>query len=464
MRNSLTLIAFGFGNLAMLGWLAAAATPLLIHLWSRHRFRESPWAAMQFLLAAMRKNARRLHVQQWLLLTVRTLIILLVVLAVAEPYGERLLAGGSAVPMHKILVLDGSYSMAYRANSSTDFDKAKQLAASLVRQSQSTDVFTVILMSSAPKLIVGPGVIDHAEVALQIESLTQPQTVADLASTITRVQESIDEKGVRNLPDRNEVYFFTDVQRGTWGVLANNKRLTSSKRDSGTAAVLESIGQRASLIVIDVGQPNAGNLAITNLAPTDSVIARDRDTGFDATLHQFGQAPRTQCRVEFLVDDVPVGEETVDVAPASDRSIHFVHRFQSPGNHTVTVRASGDRLNVDNSRSLVVPVREEMRVLCVAGREGAAKYLADALNPNPAGDSPIRPVVVSEGDLAELALTDFDCVFLCNVAQLTASEAERLVRYAEAGGGVVIFLGDRVVPSSYNALGKVRMPLLPAHR
>src|SRR5437773_1269925 len=110
------LLAFGFGNLAMLGWLAAAAAPLLIHLWSRHRFRESPWAAMQFLLAAMRKNARRLQLQQWLLLAVRTLIILLVVLAVAEPYGEQLLAGGSAAPVHKILVIDGSYSMAYRAD------------------------------------------------------------------------------------------------------------------------------------------------------------------------------------------------------------------------------------------------------------------------------------------------------------------------------------------------------------
>src|SRR5215218_4183629 len=102
------LLAFGFGNLAMLGWLAVAAAPLLIHLWSRHRFREAPWAAMQFLLAAMRKNARRLQLQQWLLLVVRTLIILLVVLAVAEPYGERLLAGGRTAPTHKILVIDGS--------------------------------------------------------------------------------------------------------------------------------------------------------------------------------------------------------------------------------------------------------------------------------------------------------------------------------------------------------------------
>ena len=51
-------------------------------------------------------------------------------------------------------------------------------------------------------------------------------------------------------------------------------------------------------------------------------------------------------------------------------------------------------------------------------------------------------------------LADFDCVFLCNVAQLTAGEAERLTRYAAAGGGVVIFLGDRVIPDQYNALAQ----------
>src|SRR4029077_18686641 len=120
---------------------------------------------------------------------------------------------------------------------------------------------------------------------------------------------------------------------------------------------------------------------------------------------------------------------------------HFVQRFPSAGVHAVTVRTSGDRLDLDHSPSLVLPGSSEIRVLCVAGRDGAAKYLANALNPNPGGDSPIRPIVIAEGDLADAQLADFDCVFLCNVAQLTGSEAERLARYAESGGGVVIFLG-----------------------
>jgi hypothetical protein len=77
--------------------------------------------------------------------------------------------------------------------------------------------------------------------------------------------------------------------------------------------------------------------------------------------------------------------------------------------------------------------------------------VADALDPNPAAPSAIRPVVISESDLADVQLPDFDCVLLCNVAQLSASDAQRLARYVDGGGGLVIFLGDRVIPASYNA-------------
>ena len=67
---------------------AAASVPIVIHLLNRRKFREVPWAAMRFLLAAIRKNRRRIRIEQWLLLAIRTLIILLVVTAMAKPFLE----------------------------------------------------------------------------------------------------------------------------------------------------------------------------------------------------------------------------------------------------------------------------------------------------------------------------------------------------------------------------------------
>jgi hypothetical protein len=483
-------LAFGFGSLAMLGWLAAAAAPLLIHLWSRHRFREAPWAAMQFLLAAMRKNARRLQLQQWLLLAIRTLIIALVVLAVAEPYGEQLLAGGSSVPTHKFLVLDGSYSMDYRDDNATRFDRAKKSAAAIVHNSRPADSFTVILMAAPAKIILGREIIDHAAVVAEIDALKQSHTSADLPGALTLIEDAIKQgQADRRLAARHEVYFFTDLQRKTWVPGSHAPRgnpIPSRSRGNGASdsATTQSVGivrshaergnealndqitalsKQTAIALIDIAQPNSDNLAITSLHASSPFVTTNRETTFDVTLHQFADRPRGQCVIELLVDGEPVGEQTVDVAAGSDAVARFTHRFQSPGHHAIEARAANDRLPVDNTRWLVVPVRDEIRVLCIAGRSGAARYIADALNPNPTGDSPIRPVVVSEGDLADIDLAGFDVVFACNVAQFTPSEAQRLARYAAAGGGVVFFLGDRVVTDNYNTLNKnTKQSLIPA--
>ncbi len=150
----------------MLGWLAAAAAPILIHLWNKRKYREVPWAAMEYLLAAMRKNARRIQLEQWLLLAVRTLLIVLIVLAVAQPYAEQLgLSFAAGQRTLKVLVIDGSYSMGYKPTDKTRFEKAKQLAAQIVEESRQGDAFTLVLMGSPPTVVVGTPAMEAGAVS-----------------------------------------------------------------------------------------------------------------------------------------------------------------------------------------------------------------------------------------------------------------------------------------------------------
>src|SRR6266705_1013828 len=87
------LFGFLFGSpLAAFGAMAGAVSiPIIIHLLNRKRFRVVVWAAMRFLLAAQRKNSRRLRLEQLLLLAVRTLLLLLLVAAMAcvMPWAEN---------------------------------------------------------------------------------------------------------------------------------------------------------------------------------------------------------------------------------------------------------------------------------------------------------------------------------------------------------------------------------------
>src|SRR5262245_12539583 len=123
------LAIFQFTSLAMLGWLAAAAAPILIHLFTRKRFRKVTWAAMEYLLAAMKKNRRRIQLEQWLLLAVRTLLLVLLALALADPILSQtnvLTFGGAVLPTHHVFVLDATYSMDLRRDGLTRFEAARQ--------------------------------------------------------------------------------------------------------------------------------------------------------------------------------------------------------------------------------------------------------------------------------------------------------------------------------------------------
>ena len=70
------------------GGAAAVAAPILIHLLARRRFKRIRWAAMEFLIDAERRNRRRLRMEEWILLALRCLAILLIGAMVARPFFE----------------------------------------------------------------------------------------------------------------------------------------------------------------------------------------------------------------------------------------------------------------------------------------------------------------------------------------------------------------------------------------
>jgi len=448
------LLAF-FNHPAMLAWLAAAAAPLIIHLLSRRRYRETQWAAMQYLLAAVRKNARRIRIEQWLLLAVRTLLVVLVVLALAEPYftqaGLKLMSGGRT---HKVLVLDASYSMAYVNNDKSRFDRARELAKRIVDDSSQGDGFTLLLLASPPRVVVGTPVFERQDFLEELQNVRVLDADADLPGTLAKVEQVLT-AAHREYPRlaHDEVYFLTDLGRNTW-----MPDLRGATAVSDFRARSERLAASATLVVADLGQDGAENIAVTGLRPLEPYAALARDTPLEADLHNFGRQQRPRQPVELFVDGRRAGESRVDLPANGSATTALNYRFDTPGDHTVEIRAAGDSLDVDNHRWLALPVVSHLRVLCINGKpaggdfQGATDYLVVALAPNGPTDerSVIQPEVMTERALLETDIDQYDCVFLCNVAQFTAGEARLLDAYVRGGGGLVVFLGDQVRPENYN--------------
>ena len=437
------LLAFGFANLIALGWLAAAAAPILIHLWMRQTRRETPWAAIRFLQAALERQARKLRLQHWLLLAVRTLILVCVALAAAKPFFDSgPLTGG--VRTHWVLAIDASLSMQYQEAQGTRLDAAKQQAAQLVRAARSGDKFSLCVLSTEASLPLGQPTSDATTMLDAIDRIEPTEGVTDLTRAVALIGNVLQaEKASPASAARSEVVFLSDLGANSWSEIVAD----SSKSSAGS---LSKLSELASLSVLDVASSDAGNLAVTGVAISDPLPTTRAPVEIRGELRRYGADIESEQSVELLVDGLVVDQRSVSVGEGRPASIDFLHSFRQPGPHSVSLRVGEDRLAADNHAWLATTLSERIRVLCIEGSRGSARYVIDALNPSGDNSGPIEPIVASDADLSTIELNDFACVIFCDVAVIGETEGAILARYLEGGGGLVLFLGPRAESPSYN--------------
>ena len=449
-----------FGSMTMLLWAFAAAAPVLIHLLSRRKYQRMTWAAMDFLLAALRRNARRMRLEQLLLLCVRVATLLLFSLALSDLSCRFSAPGaaplGSRNTAHTVIVIDASFSMAYRVSEKTCFQLAQDMAISLVNQSHFGDGFSLILMGEPPQTVIGAPVFDRNNLANEIHEISVRHQGSDLNATLAAVASVLKESQTDSPHlSQTRVYFFTDLSMTTWSAATSVKCQT----------IITQLAESASLILVDVGPDAADNLAVTNLRVAQQFVTRGKSVSMEANIQHFGAQSPDRTLVQWFIDGSRVHQEFVTLEAEGQATVSIQHSWETIGEHRVEVQLAEDRLDIDNHRWLSTPVHESMRVLCVRGKPDAARFVRFALQPSHSNSPDIQPQSVSNLALLDTDLFEYDCVFLCNLDRIGGDEARALHDFVKAGRGIITFLGDQVVAESYNRqIGGMTNPfrLLPA--
>ncbi|MEK6249991.1 MAG: BatA domain-containing protein, partial [Planctomycetales bacterium] len=394
-----------FANPWVLLWLPAAAIPVVIHLWNRRKYREIPWAAMEYLLAAIVKSARRMRIEQLLLLLLRVLLVLLVVFALAKPFLDNanlLFQTGSRT--HRVFLIDGSYSMAYQPSDKRAFDVARQRAIEIVKQGREGDGYSLVLMTDTPQIVVGQATFDQAEFIEEIEKLTLVHSGADLDAGLKAVENVIQQAPEGQLA-QHHVYILSDLGRNTWDLAqigpAGDER----------AERLARLAEHGSVEVLAIGGERHENLAVTRLRVEDSYATITNPVVLMATVHNFSDQDRSGQSIELWVDGRRVDQKIEDIDAGTDVTVGFQHRFHISGEHAIEIRVGGDSLDIDNRRYLALPVKEHLNALLVSGKRGSTYPIEAALG---GGDfarglsGTIRPEAIPESKLLELDLTNYD--------------------------------------------------------
>lgn len=140
----------GFTAPWVLPGLAAAAIPVLLHLFARRVPPTVVFPATRYLAETARAHHRRLTLQHWLLLLVRTLLIAILVLAAAGP---TLPSAGIAThaPLALTLVVDNSLSSAATGGGTPVVEQLRSAALEILHAAHPDDRLWLITADGIPR-------------------------------------------------------------------------------------------------------------------------------------------------------------------------------------------------------------------------------------------------------------------------------------------------------------------------
>ena len=456
-----TFLANFFANPALVGGAMAGAIPIAIHLLNRQRFKKHIWAAMHWLWASYKKSQRRLQIEQLILLLIRILVLVLLALALAHPVlqqGIGLLTGRSSI--HRVIVLDNSFSMGQRVGGHPMFDKAKELATELSKLSLSDEVDVILANGNSDDLIAS-STLHKQDIGNNIKGAQLSDGATDIPKSIAAACRIFNDRKSSNL--RREIIVITDQTRAAWEHPDHQPRRALGADEESVAKAFADAKARPIIRVIRLaGEKESDNLAATGLEVDEKVVPARVDTQFVATVQSFAAQPQKDVRVRLKVDGEEVSSETVPlIAQGKPETVNFRYSFPEPGSHAVSVELPEDMLPGDNNAFLAVDVEDQMRVLCVDGQQRVGPnaseldYFRQALSPAKseevhAGKMPLMPEVIGDSSLAEANLDNYRLVVMGNVASVPPEKVQALEQFVRRGGALWIFVGEKVIPSIYN--------------
>jgi hypothetical protein len=172
----------GFLNPLWLWALPLAAVPLILHLVARRQPPTVPFPAVRYLQQVTRDHRRRLKLQHWLLLLVRTLLMLALLLAAAGPTLARDGLVGHA-PAAMVLVLDNSPSSGAVTDGTPMLDRLRQAAGAVLDKATAEDALW---------LVTADGLARRAPVEVlraTIDTLTPSEVRLDLGEAIAQARD-----------------------------------------------------------------------------------------------------------------------------------------------------------------------------------------------------------------------------------------------------------------------------------
>jgi len=445
-------MSFFFLHPVYLYGLITASIPLLIHLLNRRRLKRMRFPAVRFVLLSQRRISRTYRLRHWLLLALRTSAVFLLVLLLANPIfqtGVGLFAGGG--PLSLVIVMDNSLSMKW-SREGEGFKQAKEAARLLISSLKDGDRVAVVPTNTSERgqiRLKGEREILFRE----LDTIQIAAGSADFSSTLGKVYELLKEPAAQK-----DIWLITDTALTDWDRFS-----------------MSALGQHDPLIPLKIikitGQEGSLNATIKEIKMRGQGVGVGPPIQLEAWVVNFGNKEIKELLVQLNIDGQNREQKLISLPSKGESAVSFLFPLSQSGDHHGYVMLKKDGLAGNPTSYFTLQAQDKLKVLVVDGDpqtslvQSETFFLTRALNPAGERDSSLfLPTVIIPESLSSVSLDSYQALILCNVAAIPDVFLPKLRDYVRKGGGLLLFLGDRIQIEDYNAkLFQSAPALLPAH-
>jgi hypothetical protein len=398
-----------------LAGIAAVGLPIYLHMLRRHKNTPHPFSSLMFFERRTQSSIKHRRLRYLLLLACRLAVLLLLVLAFANPFITRpaaSLAGDKLL----VLALDDSFSM----RAGTRLADARREALSVLDGRNPSDLIQVMAFGSTVRILSQP-TRDAGAARAAVESV-QPGDSRSTLDSLVRTVRSIAE-GTRT---PIELHLFSDLQKSSMPASFGDIALPGN-----VSLVLHPMARDATpnWLVETVSAP--GQVWDAKAARVQAVIA-----GYHTQA-----ATRT---VSLVVGGRTAATRAAEVPAGGRATVEFDALDVPYGFTRCEVRIdSADSLADDNVGRFAVERSDPKRVLFVRDPSDnrSPLYFRSALGSAAEAAFTLEVVSVAQAATLQPSQSQYAFVVLSDLISIPGAFEQELLKYVRAGGGVLVSAG-----------------------
>ena len=429
-----------FLNPLVLFGLVAASIPIILHLLNLRKLRTIEFSTLTFLKELQQTKIRRLKLKQLILLIIRTLLVIVIVLAFARPALRGTFIGkfGSQANSSVVLIIDDSFSMSATDEYGEYLKQAKDACLKILDLLKDGDEVALIKLSDIPRTTISPPTHDFNIVRKTVSETQISQITRPIGEAIMLAK-----KLLKNSKNANkEIYVFSDLQRSLFSQ-TNSQALKDS---------IQELNERVHYFLARIGTREISNTSVDSVTVTTTILEQNKPVSLFASFRNFSNSRMSNLLTSVYLDGIRTAQRNISMEPYSSGTITFTFIPKSTGFIKGYVEIENDDIEQDNRRYFTLNIPENINVALVANSEEDIKYLRSVLNATYSNNeqSLFTFKYINDKKFSLLDLKNTQVLILSNISSLTSYDAERISNFVKLGGGLIIFPGDASNSEDFN--------------